>query len=125
MVAFRSLAVELQEDLVVRLEVFAEPVAGAHEAADLRARFVPELLFEQAGPHTAGCIESLLARRVPQTELADADTVVAARLECRPAGACGFEAVDAIEAVLRIAHGENRAPVVGAHIQKDLHGSSR
>ena len=124
-VTLSPFAIQLQEDLVVRLEIVPEPVAGAHEATDLHARLVSELLFEEAGAAAAGCIESLFARRVPEAELADFDSVIADCLERRPAGACGLEAVDAIEAVLRIANRVKRAPIVGADVQKDLHGSSR
>ena len=49
-------------------------------------RLVFELLFEEAGAAAAGCIESLFARRVPEAELADFDSVIADCLERRPAG---------------------------------------
>jgi len=99
-----ALAVELQVDLVARAEAGAEPLRRAHEPGDLLRGARLELVREEAGADAARVVERLLARPVPEAEAADGHAVVAHGLEGGPARPRGFEAIDAVEAVLRVTH---------------------
>jgi hypothetical protein len=122
-VALGSLAVELQEDLVSLAEVLAEPVGRADEASELVGPPRPELVRKEASAGAAGVVQRLRTGAMPQAEATDDHALVSDTLEGLPARGRGLEAVDALEAELRIAHGVERAAVVSADVQEDLHSA--
>jgi hypothetical protein len=119
-VDLRAFAVQLEVDLVAVAHMLVQPVRRAYELRRLARTDVGELVGEHARADAADVVQLVRRRAVPQPVTADANTPVADALERRPARGCRLEAIDPVEAVLRVADGIERLALVCPDIQEDL-----